>query len=67
MSSFAAELIDAGLDDRTYKVILNDKGQVHWVDNEGPEPVILDKEPDTTWWRRTKMTLGRAMPIRGQL
>jgi putative cardiolipin synthase len=67
MSSFVGEMIDAGKDERAYMVILNDKGQVRWVDNEGPEPVILDKEPDTTWWRRTKMTLGRAVPIRGQL
>ena len=31
------------------------------------EPVILDKEPDTTWWRRFKAQMGRILPVKGQL
>jgi len=55
------------LDQRTYKVVLNEQDQLRWVDNEGAEPVIYDREPDTSWWRRTKVMLGRLLPMRGQL
>ena len=50
-----------------YRVILNDDGKLRWIDESGDEPVILDKEPDTSWWRRTKAQMGRILPIRGQL
>ncbi|HWM28616.1 MAG TPA: phospholipase D family protein [Woeseiaceae bacterium] len=55
------------LDERTYEVVLNEQDQLRWVDSEGAEPVIHDREPDTSWWRRTKAMLGRLLPIRGQL
>jgi putative cardiolipin synthase len=59
--------MQAQLDQRTYKVVLNERDQLRWMDNEGAEPVIYDREPDTSWWRRTKVTLGRLLPMRGQL
>ena len=63
----AHELVEAGLEKRTYEVTLDDKGNLQWIDRSGFEPRIKTKEPDTTWWRRTKAQLGRMLPIRGQL
>jgi putative cardiolipin synthase len=67
LGKIVGALVDENMAERTYKVILNDKGQLRWLDIEPEEPVIFDKEPDTTWWRRTKATLGRILPVRGQL
>ena len=55
------------LDLRTCKVVLNGQDQLRWVDYEGAEPVIYDREPDTSWWRRAKVMLARLLPVRGQL
>ncbi|MEX2123226.1 MAG: phospholipase D-like domain-containing protein [Woeseia sp.] len=55
------------LDRRTYKVALDEQDRLRWVDNGGAEPLIYDREPDTSWWRRIKAMLGRLLPIRGRL
>ncbi|MBT8442819.1 MAG: phospholipase D family protein [Gammaproteobacteria bacterium] len=52
MAGSVMATIDSLKDANAYKVILNDKGQVRWVDRAGEEEVILDKEPQTGWWRR---------------
>ncbi len=59
--------IDARIDSFAYEVILNDKGQVRWVDRAGDAEVILDKEPQTGWWRRFTVGFYRILPIKGQL
>ncbi len=59
--------IDARIDSFAYEVILNDKGQVRWVDRAGGAEVILDKEPQTGWWRRFTVGFYRILPIKGQL
>jgi putative cardiolipin synthase len=67
IGSNAWELVQVGLEKRTYEVTLDDQGNLQWVDRSGFEPRIITKEPDTTWWRRTKAQLGRLLPVRGQL
>ncbi|MGI9291232.1 MAG: phospholipase D-like domain-containing protein, partial [Gammaproteobacteria bacterium] len=52
---------------KAYELKLNEKGKVTWVDNEGPEPVILTKEPETTFWQRFKVGFYRLLPIKSQL
>ncbi|MFW2404029.1 MAG: phospholipase D family protein [Gammaproteobacteria bacterium] len=59
--------IDEHKDANAYEVILNDKGQVRWVDRAGDEEVILDKEPQTGWWRRFTVGFYRILPIKKQL
>jgi len=61
------DAIDAKLASQTYEVILNDKGKVRWVDRAGDEEVILDKEPQTGWWRRFTVGFYRILPVKGQL
>jgi putative cardiolipin synthase len=67
MGEKTGKLLDASLPLKADKVVLNENGKLRWIDSSGESPVILTKEPDTTWWRRVKANLGRLLPIRGQL
>jgi putative cardiolipin synthase len=67
MAGNAVDRVWQRLNTRAYQVVLNDDGKLRWIDHSGAEPVILDKEPDTTWWLRTKAQMGRILPIRSQL
>jgi len=67
MARAVASSIEAQRDANTYEVILNDKGQVRWVDRSGDEEIILDKEPQTGWWRRFTVGFYRILPIKSQL
>jgi len=62
-----AAQVDASLATKVYQVELDERGKLQWVDRSGQELRILTKEPDTTWWRRTKAQLGRWLPIHSQL
>ena len=55
------------LPQQTYEVFLNEKGKLRWRGIENGQEVILDKEPQTTWWARFKAGFMRILPIRGQL
>ena len=52
LGGLTAGLVDESLPTRTYEVVLDEQGEVRWVDHAGDEPVVLTKEPDTSWWRR---------------
>jgi putative cardiolipin synthase len=67
LGEVSGKLIDVGMKERFYRVVLNRSGKLRWVDQSGKEMVIYDKEPDTTWWRRAKASMGRILPVRGQL
>ena len=59
--------LEEGVAETTYEVVLNDIGQLRWVDRSGEQEVILTKEPDTTWGKRTGAALMEILPVRGQL
>lgn len=63
----AQAMTQDGLSRSCYRLELDDKGKVRWVDESGAEPVIWTHEPEVGWWRRTMVNLGRLLPIRGQL
>jgi putative cardiolipin synthase len=67
MGGVTGKLLDESLPNRADEVVLDEHGRLRWIDASGEEPVILTREPDTTWWRRVKANLGRLLPIRGQL
>jgi len=67
MGEATGRLLDESLPIKADKVVLDKNGRLRWIDASGEVPVILTKEPDTTWWRRVKAQLGRLLPIRGQL
>ncbi len=50
-----------------WEVVLDEKGKLRWRGTENGEQVILDKEPQTTWWQRFVAGFMRILPIRGQL
>lgn len=63
----SCDRIDTQAPIKAYEVKLNEKGKVIWVDNSGEEPVILMKEPDTTFWQRRKVGFYKLLPIKSQL
>jgi len=67
LAGFVAQKVDQYLNANTYAVILNDKNQLRWVDRSGDEEVILDKEPQTGFWRRFSVGFMRILPVKGQL
>ena len=67
MGNEICEKGDDNLREKTYQVVLNNKGKVRWIDNSGEDPVIYEKEPDTSWWQRFKVGFQRMLPIEGQL
>jgi len=67
MSSWVCDRLDVALDDKTYDVVVNDKGKVRWIDRSGDQEIILSKEPDTSWWTRFKVGIQRILPIKDQL
>jgi len=67
MGDSVGKQVDAALPTRTYEVVLNEDGNLRWIDNAGDEPIILTKEPDASWWRRTKAQMGRIVPMQSQL
>jgi putative cardiolipin synthase len=60
-------MLDRGLGRSCYRLELDERDKVRWVDESGDEPVVWTHEPEVGWWRRTMVNLGRLLPIRGQL
>ena len=59
--------LDKGVGDHTYKLRLNEKNNIEWVDDSGPDRVVYTTEPDTSWWLRFKVGFLKLMPIKSQL
>lgn len=62
-----AQQFDEKVSRQTYEVFLNEAGKLRWRGEENGHEVILDKEPQTSWWTRFKAGFMRILPIRGQL
>ena len=62
-----ARQFDENISQQAYEVFLNEKEQLRWRGKEDDQEVILDKEPQTSWWTRFKAGIMRILPIRGQL
>jgi putative cardiolipin synthase len=63
----ACSRIERALDQKTYEVVLGERGRLRWIDRSGSEPVTLDAEPDTSFWTRFSVALMKLLPIRSQL
>ena len=44
---------DALMRQVAYRIELDERGKLRWVGYNGSEELVLDREPDTTWWKRT--------------
>jgi len=51
----------------TYELFLNEDGKLRWRAWEDGQEVILDREPETSWWLRFQAGFLGLMPISGQL
>jgi putative cardiolipin synthase len=67
LGALMGQQIDLSLDDETYEVVLNEKGKLRWVDRRAEEEAWLDKEPQTSWWRRFSVGFMRILPGKSQL
>mgnify|MGYP001828757910 FL=1 len=61
------ERIMAVLPDVTYRVTLDDQGDLLWTFDNGDEREVWHKEPQTGWGRRFKAGFYRILPIEQQL
>lgn len=67
LSQGLAERLDKALPEQTYEVFLTEQGKIRWRGLENGKVVVLNKEPETGFWRRFKAGFMRILPIRGQL
>ncbi|MGY0651361.1 phospholipase D family protein [Luteimonas sp. A537] len=51
----------------SWKVGLDDAGDLYWLDAAGPEPRLLRNEPEASRWRRIQATVFRWLPVESQL
>jgi putative cardiolipin synthase len=61
------ENVSAAFQDRTFQVYLNEGGKLRWKGFDDGKEVILDKEPQSGFWRRVNANTLRWAPIKGQL
>jgi putative cardiolipin synthase len=66
LATAIANLLESKVPEGAYHVVLRDGG-IHWVIFRDGQEVVLDREPDTSWWQRFTARAFRLLPIRGQL
>lgn len=55
------------LTEKAYELSLNDRGGIYWrAFNEGQE-IILNKDPETSWWQKFKSGVLQLFPTKGHL
>ena len=67
IASWVADQVYTWTPTRTYELFLSKNGDLRWRTFENEQEMIFTKEPDTSYFRRLKANLGRALPIRDQL
>jgi putative cardiolipin synthase len=61
------DLLMADLPMASYRVSLNEEGQLRWHYEYGDSVEIVEKEPQASFWRRFTNGFYRLLPIEGQL
>lgn len=51
----------------TYRVDLDEQGDTRWTYHYGDESMVLDKSPQTSWWRRFSAGFMGLLPLENQL
>jgi len=67
IASWVADQVYTWTPTRTYELFLGKNGDLRWRTFENEQEMTFTKEPDTSYFRRLKANLGRALPIRDQL
>ena len=68
LAAMVAQFMDEGVKpDRSYRVLLEDRGGMYWVTEDAGKPRRYDADPLSTFWQRWKAELLRLLPLEGQL
>jgi putative cardiolipin synthase len=59
--------MQAAVDTHTYRLVLDEDGDLQWVTFNGDERVVYTKDPETSWWRRFVAGFIGVFPIDHQL
>ncbi|MET0755317.1 MAG: phospholipase D-like domain-containing protein, partial [Pseudoxanthomonas sp.] len=51
----------------SYRLLLNEEGELRWLDSTQASPVLLESEPDASRWRRALARMSGWLPIESQL
>lgn len=62
-----AEYLHLAAPELSWKVGLDDAGDLYWLDAAGPEPRRLRTEPEASRWQRIQATVFRWLPVESQL
>ena len=49
--------------ERAYQVMLNDDGDLYWVEQRGEGEILHTEEPYTGWWKRFGVSVLSVLPI----
>lgn len=58
-----SDVIDGDIPASTYEVRLNDDGNIYWVEQQNGKKIYHDKEPQSSFWKRTWVYLLSILPI----
>jgi putative cardiolipin synthase len=53
--------------DRSYWVYLDGEDRLRWLDRAADPPVVLEHEPETSWWQRALARVVGWLPVESQL
>jgi len=67
IASQMVERVTAALPTASFEVYMNEKGQLRWKGHENGQEVIIENEPQTSFWHRFNAGFLRMMPIKSQL
>jgi putative cardiolipin synthase len=68
LAAMVAQFMDEGVaPDRSYRVQLDERGNMYWVTEDGGKPLRYDVDPLSTFWQRWNAGFIRLLPVENQL
>jgi len=67
LAAMVAQYMEEGVaPDRSYRVLLDERGSMYWVTDVAGKPLRYDVDPLSTTWQRWKAGLIRLLPVENQ-
>jgi cardiolipin synthase C len=68
LAAMVARFMDEGVKpDRSYRVLLDERGNMYWETEDGGKPLRYNVDPLSTFWQRWNAGLIRLLPVENQL
>ena len=68
LAAMVAQYMEEGVaPDRSYRVLLDERGSMYWVTEDAGKPLRYDVDPLSTFWQRWKAGCIRLLPVENQL